>query len=114
MTLRIADCELAANALRSWIIHQHRQLVYSTPQGAGVFENEGQSLRLYDVRTGTQKQFLGEYCAIQAVREVTTSSGRSALIVPLAALDASTSSRLSANGVNRQSGPHVIQTILDA
>ena len=77
------ECELAARALRSWIINQRRQLVYSTPEGAGGFENEGQSLRIYDVRTGTQKQILSEYYAIDAVHEVRTESGRSALIVDM-------------------------------
>ena len=83
VTLGRNECELAAKALRAWIINRRRQLVYSTPEGAGGFENEGQSLRLYDVRTGTQKEILNEYYAIDAVHEVTTKLGRSALIVDM-------------------------------
>lgn len=75
--------KIADEAAMAWIIHGGLQVVYSGRDGTGGFENEGQSLRIYDVRTGKRRKILAEYVMIDKVVEVITSSHKSALIVEM-------------------------------
>jgi len=75
--------KIANEAQQAWIINNGSQVVYSSSDGAGGFENEGQSLYLYDVRTGTRKRILSEYFAVDQVEEVVTSTKKRALIVDM-------------------------------
>lgn len=68
----------------AWIIRGGRQVVYSGMDGSGGFENEGQSLRIYDARTGKQRKILAEYYGVMEVKEVTTSQRKTALLVNMA------------------------------
>src|SRR5229473_600246 len=56
--------KIADRALGAWIIDGGRRIVYSGTDGAGGYENEGQSLRVYDIRTGRRKKILAEYFVI--------------------------------------------------
>src|SRR5688572_26823121 len=47
---------IAEQANDAWIINEGRKIVYSGRDGAGGYENEGQSLRIYDVNTGKTKK----------------------------------------------------------
>lgn len=75
--------KIADEAQQAWIINGGWQVVYSASDGAGGFENEGQSLYLYDVRTGTRKRILSEYFAVDQIEEVTTSTKKRALLVDM-------------------------------
>jgi hypothetical protein len=57
--------------------------VYSSDQGAGGYENEGQSLHLYDVNTGNNKRIMSQYFMVQKVQEVVTSNRKRALLVTM-------------------------------
>jgi hypothetical protein len=68
-------------AFAAWIINGGKAIVFSGADGAGGFENEGQSLRIYDVATGKTKKILSEYVAVDAVMETIISTGETALLV---------------------------------
>lgn len=74
---------IARAALGAWIINGGRRIVYSGSDGAGGYENEGQSLRIYDVRSRTHKKILSEYFAIDSVIEAKSGSGKTALVVEM-------------------------------
>ena|SRR5215831_1007740 len=69
------------HALAAWIINDGRDVVFSGPDGAGGFENEGQSLRIYNIQTRAARKILAEYVAVVALKAVRTSSGTLALLV---------------------------------
>jgi spore germination protein GerM len=71
-------------AYAAWLINEGRDVVFSSRDGAGGFENEGQSLRIYNVKTGSMRKILSEYTGIVAVQEVKTTRGATALLVKLA------------------------------
>ncbi len=70
-------------AFEAWIISDGRGVVFSSHDGAGGFENEGQSLHIYDVETRHTRKILSEYFGINAVQAVRTSSGAIALLVKM-------------------------------
>ena len=74
---------IASVALAAWLINGGQRIVYSGPDGAGGYENEGQSLRIYDVRRGRHRKILSEYFAIDRVTEVSTGTGKTALVVEM-------------------------------
>lgn len=76
--------KITNEAQQAWIINKGWQVVYSSSHGAGGFENEGQSLHLYDVRTGKQKRVLSEYFGVTDVEEAVTSTKQRALLVTMA------------------------------
>jgi hypothetical protein len=71
------------NALEVWLINDGRQVVFSGRDGSGGFEDEGQSLRIYDVRTRRTRKILSEFVFVTAVQEVRLSTGAIALLVKL-------------------------------
>ncbi len=84
VTIDGVEKRIAKEAQQAWILNDGRYVVYSGSDGAGGFENEGQSLHLYDVRTGNHKRILSEYFAIDKVDEVKTSRNKRALLVHMA------------------------------
>ena len=77
------ECKVSDDALKAWILRDGKQVIFSTPGGAGGFENEGQSLHLYDLVSDTQRVVLSEYFAIDAVQDVLTQTGQMAMIVEM-------------------------------
>lgn len=71
-------------AYAAWLINDGRDVVFSGRDGAGGFENEGQSLRIYNVGKRTTRKILSEYMGVVAVQEVKTSRGATALLVKMA------------------------------
>jgi spore germination protein GerM len=71
-------------AFAAWLINDGREVIFSSDDGAGGFENEGQSLRIYNVATRSMRKVLSEYFGVTAVQEVKTSKGRTALLVAMA------------------------------
>ncbi len=77
------ECRIADNALKAWLLSGGKEVVFATASGAGGFENEGQSLHLYDLVSDTRRVILSEYFAISEVQEVQTEAGQRALIVEM-------------------------------
>jgi hypothetical protein len=70
-------------AFEAWLINDGRDVVFSSHDGAGGFENEGQSLRIYNVATRSVRKILSEIVGINAVQEVRLSTGATALLVAM-------------------------------
>jgi len=67
----------------AWLVNDGRDVVFSSHDGAGGFENEGQSLRIYDVATRSIRKILSESFGVNAVQEVKTSTGKTVLLVAM-------------------------------
>lgn len=83
VTIDGTEKKIAEQAQQAWIFNGGRNVIYSSSDGAGGYENEGQSLHLYDVRTGKQKRIMSEYFMVEKVTEVVTSRKKRALLVEL-------------------------------
>lgn len=75
--------KVSDSAIKAWVIQGGRQVVYSGPDGAGGFENEGQSLYAYDAATGRRRKVMSEYYMVDDVTEVTTAAKKTALLVEM-------------------------------
>lgn len=82
-TINSQESKIAEPVIDAWIIDEGRQLVYSMRDGAGGYEDEGESLRVYDAQTGKTKKIMSEYYAVKDVTEVKTATGKTALLVKL-------------------------------
>ncbi len=67
----------------AWLIEKGKSVVYSRADGAGGFENEGQSLRIYDAATGRIKKIMSAYYFVDRVTEADLSNGKTALLVEM-------------------------------
>jgi hypothetical protein len=76
--IRIADAAFAA-----WLLDGGQKIAYSGTDGAGGYENEGQSLYLYDVRAETNRKVLSARFVIDQVTVLKTRQGRQALLVEM-------------------------------
>jgi hypothetical protein len=83
VTIGGTEKKISDQAQQAWIINRGRHVVYSSSDGAGGYENEGQSLHLYDVDTGRQKRIMSHYFMVQTVKEVVTSKNKRALLVTM-------------------------------
>ncbi|MGQ0762958.1 MAG: hypothetical protein ACT4OT_13225 [Acidobacteriota bacterium] len=70
-------------AFEAWLVNDGRDVVFSSHDGAGGFENEGQSLRIYNVGTRVVRKILSEIVGINAVQEVKTTTGKTVLLVAM-------------------------------
>lgn len=80
-TINGQEKKIADDVNDAWLINDGRMLVYSRRDGSGGYEDEGQSLRTYDARTGKIKKIMSEYVMVDTVTEVKTSRGKTALLV---------------------------------
>ena len=83
VTIAGTEKKVTDQAQQAWIINGGRHVVYSSSEGAGGFENEGQSLHLYDADTGNHKRIMSEYFMVETVKEVITSNKKRALLVTM-------------------------------
>jgi hypothetical protein len=83
VTIEGKEKQIADEAIKAWLIQGGRKVVYSGRDGAGGFENEGQSLRIYDAATGARRKIMSQYYGIDKITEVTTSSKKTALLVEM-------------------------------
>ena len=81
VTIAGAETKVTDQAQQAWIINGGRHVVYSSDKGAGGYENEGQSLHLYEVKTSNHKQIMSHYFMVETVKEVITSNKKRALLV---------------------------------
>ena len=84
VTVGGTEKRVVEQAQQAWIINGGRHVVYSSSDGSGGYENEGQSLHLYDVLNGNQKRIMSEYFMVEHVEEIVTSKNKRALIVRMA------------------------------
>src|SRR5678815_2327530 len=83
VTIAGTEKKVTDQAQQAWIINGGRHVVYSSDKGAGGYENEGQSLHLYDVGTGKHKRIMSEYFMVGTVKEVITRTKKRALLVTM-------------------------------
>src|SRR5215813_5087561 len=83
VTIGRTEKKVTDQAQQAWIINGGRHVVYSSSEGAGGYENEGQSLHLYDLDTRNHKRIMSEYFMVQRVKEVITSNQKRALLVTM-------------------------------
>ena len=82
ITVGDREKKIADAVSKAWLINDGKEVVYSRRKdGAGGFENDGESLRIYDVGTGKTRKVLSEYVGIDAVMETKLSTGEGALLV---------------------------------
>jgi hypothetical protein len=75
--------KIAEVGIEVLVIEGGRRMVYSGLDGSGGFENEGQSLYVYDPRTDKERKVMSEYFIVNKITEVTTSRNKTALLVDL-------------------------------
>ena len=83
VTIAGTEKKVTGEAQQAWIINGGRHVVYSSSQGAGGYENEGQGLHVYDIATNKHKRVMSEYYMVDDVKEVVTSTKKRALLVKL-------------------------------
>ena len=83
VTIGRTEKKITDQAQQAWIINRGRYVVYSSSEGAGGYENEGQSLHLYDVNAGNQKRIMSHYFMVQTVKEIVTSKNKRGLLVTM-------------------------------
>ena len=83
VTVNGREQKITNEALLAWIIDDGKSVAYSWTDGSGGFENEGQSLRIYDVRTGRIRKVLSEYMMIIALTPVRLTTGQLALLIKM-------------------------------
>src|ERR1044072_861515 len=83
VTIAGTEEKVTDQAQQAWIINGGRHVVYSSSEGAGGYENEGQSLHLYDLDTRNHKRIMSEYFMVETVKEVITSNKKRALLVTM-------------------------------
>ncbi len=83
VTINGKEKKVAEPVIEAWVIDGGRRVAYSMRDGAGGYEDEGESLRVYEARTGKIKKVLSEYYSIDEVTEVKTASGKVALLVKM-------------------------------
>jgi hypothetical protein len=84
VTINGKEKKIAEPVIEAWVIDEGRKVAYSMRDGAGGFENEGESLRVYEAQTGKIKKVMSEYYSINEVTEVKTARGKVALLVEMA------------------------------
>ena len=83
ITVANRERKIYDEAFAAWLVNGGQDVVFSSHDGAGGFENEGQSLRIYNVATRSIRKILSEIVGINAVQEVKTSTGATALLVAM-------------------------------
>jgi hypothetical protein len=83
ITVASRERKIYDEAFDAWLVNDGSDVVFSSHDGAGGFENEGQSLRIYNIARRTIRKILSETVGISAVQEVKTSTGATVLLVAM-------------------------------
>ena len=75
--------KIVNNARDAWIVSQGKEIVYSINEMTRGFEGEGETLLLYNVKTGKTRQIMAEYSFVIGLSEVKLSTGSTAFLVSL-------------------------------
>jgi len=82
-TLAGKEVKVADAAQKAWLLNGGKQIAYSGRDGAGGFENEGESLRVFDPSTRKTRKVLSERFEIKKVESVRARNARTALLVTM-------------------------------
>ena len=74
--------QIAPFGYKAWVIDHGRQVAYSS-KGSGGFENEGQTLYLYDSKTAVAHRILSTKFEITSVERVESATGKAAYLVSM-------------------------------
>lgn len=83
VTIGGADKTLADHVWKYWLFDGGRTLLWAGSDGAGGYENEGQSLWRYDARTGRKKKLGAFTYMINAVREARSRRGKRGFVASM-------------------------------
>lgn len=72
---------IAESAQDVWLINNGKDVVYSGRDGSGGYEGEGQSLRIYNAKTGKTKKIMSHYEMIMGVTDYKLSNGKTVILV---------------------------------
>jgi peptidoglycan hydrolase-like protein with peptidoglycan-binding domain len=75
--------KLADDALSARIFAGGRYVAWTSPQGAGGFENEGQGVHLYDAKTGKTTKVMSEYFMVDDLRYAKLPDGKEVLLASM-------------------------------
>ncbi len=75
--------KIAGAAQKAWLVDSGRTVLYSGLDGAGGYENEGQSLHAYTLADGKDRKIMAEFFVVNTVKELETSAGVAALLVTM-------------------------------
>lgn len=75
--------KIADESSGAWLINGNKAVVYTGRDGAGGYENEGQSLYRFDLSTGRRTKLLAEVYHINKVVEVLSRKDHSLLLVSM-------------------------------
>ncbi len=81
ITINGKEKKLADSATEAWIIDGGKKVVYAGRDGAGGYENEGQSLRIYEIKYDFTRKILSQYYLIDAVAEIKLPNNKTVLLV---------------------------------
>lgn len=74
---------IAGDAFQAWLVDGGGAIIYSTGDGAGGYEREGQALWRYDVGEGCVRKVMTELYVVNKVVEAQSASGEDALLVTM-------------------------------
>ena len=74
---------VSGRAEKKFEIEGGSAIVYVGKDGAGGYENEGESLYRYEPRSGSRKKLMAEYYAVENVQEHRLPDGSTALLVTM-------------------------------
>lgn len=83
ITVGGAPRKIYDGAVEAWLISDGREVVFTGTDGAGGYENEGQSLRIYDVATGKTRKIMSHYYYVTGLSAFKLKNGQTALLVRL-------------------------------
>lgn len=66
-----------------WIVNKGKEVVYSINEMTRGFEGEGESLFIYDVKTGKTRKIMAEYSFVTGLSEVKLSNGAGAFLISM-------------------------------
>lgn len=75
--------KISESARKALIINKGKDVIFTSDDGAGGFENEGQSLWIYNVRQKQKQKILSAFFMIDALAEKKLSNGKTAILVKM-------------------------------
>jgi hypothetical protein len=75
--------KIADEAADAWLVHGGRDVVYAVNDRTRGFEAEGQSLKIYNVKTRKTRQIMAEYTFVTGLTEAKLSTGKSVFLVSM-------------------------------
>ncbi|MFN7131938.1 MAG: hypothetical protein ACK4N5_07640, partial [Myxococcales bacterium] len=82
-TISGSEVKLASHGIKAWVLGNGRYVVWSGRDGGGGYENEGQSLRVFDVQARTYTKVMAETVMIDDVQLMPTRGKSPALLVSM-------------------------------